>query len=282
MVDFDAPSVHPTLRHLPSSLGHLDARRTRNQCPGVIAQQGVELSLHGEAPSRVRECSADRCWHWGGSGYRRVEVETVHWLPKTVLATGAHPMRIGDGDDGLRSRRTGAAASRATGRASLSTGASRGASGAGQDAAVAGRVAAGGGLVTGAASRAGRAVVAAASRAGVVADRLAALAGRVAAEASASGTRAVADTSETTGARSTRGGVHTLGKTSTCRHNSWTSWQRGIISIVQEIECVRVRRGGRHLGEREQSFIEDNVTRNNDPVGVKIETSVPFMIGGIS
>jgi hypothetical protein len=45
---------------------HIGARRTRQQVPGVVGQQGRVLLLHGPTPVRVSEGSADGGGDWGG------------------------------------------------------------------------------------------------------------------------------------------------------------------------------------------------------------------------
>ena len=60
-------------------------------------------------PGRVRERGADGGRHWRHGRNRRGEDETVHGLPKPVLATSAHVVRIGDGSSHLWSCGGGAA-----------------------------------------------------------------------------------------------------------------------------------------------------------------------------
>ena len=58
-------------------------------------------------------------------------------------------------------------------------------------------------------------------------------------------------------------------------------WQyTGIISI-QKVE-VRGSRGDGFRSEREDGLVEDDMTRDDDPVAGKVKTPVPFVEGGIS
>jgi len=58
---------------------------------------------------RIRKSGTDGRRYWSGSRNRRVEIKAIHGLPKTILATGAHVVRISDRNDRLWSRGGGAA-----------------------------------------------------------------------------------------------------------------------------------------------------------------------------
>jgi hypothetical protein len=45
---------------------------------------------------------------------------------------------------------------------------------------------------------------------------------------------------------------------------------------------VGIRGGSGHLVKGKHGLIEDDMARYDDPVGMKVETSIPFMIGRIT
>jgi hypothetical protein len=69
---------------------------------------------------------------------------------------------------------------------------------------------------------------------------------------------------------------------STCNHSANPCGHNIIISIIQEVECVGIRGGSGHLVKGKHGLIEDDMARYDDPVGMKVETSIPFMIGRIT
>ena len=72
----------------PFPYNNINTERARHQGLGVISMQCIELSLHGEVTSQVKEGGADGRRHRRED--RRVEVEAVHGPANASFAMSVH------------------------------------------------------------------------------------------------------------------------------------------------------------------------------------------------
>jgi hypothetical protein len=58
--------------------------------------------------------------------------------------------------------------------------------------------------------------------------------------------------------------------------------QSSRVIVAQKKQSVRIKWCGGHVRKGKCGLVEHDMTRNNDPIGAKIKTSIAFMIRGVT